>query len=253
MKILVVDDEKPARQRLIGLLREIGPDLQVVGEASNGVDAVDQCITRDVDLLLMDIRMPLMDGLDAAREIARLPHPPVVIFLTAFDEHALEAFDSNAIDYLLKPIRKSRLQTALEKAKVFNLARWKVLESSPLMTGRMRSHIAAHNRGEVVLMPVGEVRYFQADRKYVLACSATQRILIDEALKALEKEFSPLLVRVHRNALVSARYIRGVYRDPNGRLQVRLDGIRESIEVSRRHVSALRHSLTNRSAKDSSF
>ncbi|MCI0655228.1 MAG: response regulator, partial [Methylococcaceae bacterium] len=98
MKILVVDDEKPARQRLIGLLREIGPDLQVVGEASNGVDAVDQCITRDVDLLLMDIRMPLMDGLDAAREIARLPHPPVVIFLTAFDEHALEAFDSNAID-----------------------------------------------------------------------------------------------------------------------------------------------------------
>ncbi|MGH8548615.1 MAG: LytR/AlgR family response regulator transcription factor [Methylococcales bacterium] len=253
MKILVVDDEKPARQRLISLLQEIGPDLNVAGEASNGVDAIDQCIGKAVDLVLMDIRMPLMDGLDAARELARLPHPPVVIFLTAYDEHALQAFDSNAVDYLLKPIRKSRLQTALEKAKVFNLARWNDLESNPRLAGTMRSQLAAHQHGEIVLMPVNEIRYFQADRKYVLVCSAGQRMLIDESLKALEKEFSSLLIRVHRNALIAVRYIRGVYRDTNGRLKVRLDGVPESIEVSRRHVSALRQSLGIWPAKDSSF
>ena len=240
MKILVVDDEKPARQRLIGLLREIDADLEVVGEAANGVDAIDQCIGRAADLLLMDIRMPLMDGLEAAREIARLPNPPVVIFVTAYDDHALQAFDSNAVDYLLKPIRKSRLQSALEKAKIFNLARWKELESSLLAIGGMRSHIASHYRGEVELIPVAEIRYFQADRKYVIACSADQRVLIDESLKTLETEFSPLLIRVHRNALVAVRYIRRVNRDANGRLRVSLDGVAESIEVSRRHVSDVR-------------
>jgi two-component system response regulator AlgR len=253
MRILVVDDEKPARQRLIGLLEEIGPDLTVVGVASNGVDAIDQCVSKAVDLVFMDIRMPLMDGLDTARELARLPHPPVVIFLTAYDEHALEAFDSNAVDYLLKPIRKSRLETALGKAKVFNLARWNDLESSPLLAGRRRSHVAAHTRGEVILMPVSEVRYFHADRKYVLARSADRRLLIDEALKALEHEFSSLLIRVHRNALVAVRHIREVYRDTDGRLLVRLDGVPEPVEVSRRHVSALRACLSDWLAKDSSF
>jgi two-component system, LytTR family, response regulator AlgR len=246
MKILVVDDEKPARQRLISLLQELGPEWMVVGEASNGVDAIDQCVNKNADLLLMDIRMPLMDGLDAAREVARLPHPPVVIFLTAYDDHALQAFDSNAIDYLLKPIRKTRLQTALDKAKVFNLARSRVLESSPLMSGRVRSHISAHARGGIVLMPVGEVRYFQADQKYVLARSVEECILIDDALKSLEKEFSALLIRVHRNALVAVRYIRGVYRDANGRFRVRLDGVDETIEVSRRHVAGLRAALSDR-------
>lgn len=245
MKILVVDDEKPARQRLISLLHEIGPEFKVVGEASNGVDAIDQCIRKEVDVLLMDIRMPLMDGLDAAREIARLPNPPVVIFLTAYDRYALEAFDSNAIDYLLKPIRKSRLETALAKAKVFSLARWRQVEASPLLMGKMRSHIAAHHRGALVLMPVSEIRYFQAELKYVLARSAGQRMLIDDSLKTLEKEFSPLVIRVHRNALVAVRYIRTLYREPNGRLKVRLDGVDEPIEVSRRHVSALREALSN--------
>ena len=245
MKILIVDDERPARQRLVSLVQELGADFNIVGEASNGVDAIDQCVKKAADLLLMDIQMPLMDGLDAAREIAKLPRPPVVIFVTAYDEHALQAFDSNAVDYLLKPIRKSRLETALEKAKVFNLSRWKALELTPLMAGKMRSHITAHIHGEVVLMPVTQVRYFHADQKYVLACSVDSSILIDESLKSLEKEFSLLFIRVHRNALVAVRYIRGVHRDGKGRLQIKLDGVKESIEVSRRHVAALRIALSH--------
>lgn len=245
MNILIVDDEKPARQRLASLIQELGEDYVIAGEASNGVDAIDQCVEKNADLLLMDIQMPLMDGLDAAREIAKLPQPPVVVFVTAYDEHALQAFEFNAVDYLLKPIRKSRLKTALEKAKVFNLSRWKALELTPLLVGKMRTHIAAHQHGEIALLAVADIRYFHAEQKYVVACAVDRNILIDESLKSLEKEFSQLFIRVHRNALVAVRYIRDVHRDNNGRLQVNLDGIKESIEVSRRHVTDLRNALSH--------
>ncbi len=245
MKILIADDEKPARQRLHSLIQELSDNYEVIADASNGEETVRQCVELKPDLVLLDIRMPIMDGINAARELAKFNTPPVIIFVTAYDEHALQAFDSNAIDYLLKPIRKERLLAALEKAKVFTRARWHSLQKSQLGTEKIRSHICVHERGELTLIRVSDIRFFMADQKYVVAQVPERQILIDESLKSLEKEFPHRFVRAHRNALAALEHIQALERDAIGRFKIRFNDVSEKIEVSRRNATTIRSALRN--------
>ncbi len=244
MKLLIADDEKPARHRLRSLIEELGSGYQIVAEATNGEEVVQHCSTTQPDLVLLDIRMPIMDGINAARELANFASPPVIIFVTAYDEHALQAFDSNAIDYLLKPIRKERLCIALEKAKVFNRSRWQSLQKSPLGSDSKRSHICVSERGELALVKVADIRFFLADQKYVMARTVEREILIDESLKSLEQEFSDRFVRAHRNALVALKHIQNLEKDLMGRSQIRFRDVAEKIAVSRRKAASIRAALS---------
>jgi len=187
MKALIVDDELPARDRLAALLRECG-NVEIVGDAANGRDAVEAVARLSPDLVLLDIRMPLMDGIEAARHIAGFENAPAVIFCTAFDGHALAAFDANAVDYLVKPIRLERLKAAIARAQRFTGA---ALERAEIAGGgpRKRSHLCARVRGNLQLVPIGEIQYLMAEDKYVVVHHAKGAVLIEEALKALETEF----------------------------------------------------------------
>ncbi|HIE54474.1 MAG TPA: response regulator transcription factor [Chromatiaceae bacterium] len=242
MNVLIADDEAPARERLRHLLDAIGPPYTTIGEAENGVEVLHLCTETKPDLVLLDIRMPVMDGIEAAQALTRLDAPPAVIFVTAYDQHALQAFDANAIDYLLKPIRQIRLEQALEKVSLFSQARrqQQLQRSLPRIEQQPRTHICATAGGKLQVIPVAQVRYCRADQKYVAMRTQRQELLINESLKALEREFPERFVRVHRNALVAIAYLEALEKAPNGRPHVKLQGIDESVEVSRRHVSSLR-------------
>jgi len=240
VKILIADDEAPARTRLRRLVEEIdGHDI--VGEAANGREALLLSDKTQPDVLLLDIRMPGMDGLEAARHVATLENPPAVIFTTAYGDHALEAFAAHALDYLLKPIRKERLAQALTHVRKLNRAQSAAL--SNVETAQARSHICARVRGALQLVPVGEIVYFLADQKYVTVRYSEGSVLIEESLKALETEFAAAFTRIHRNALVAAAHIVGLERDDDGHVHVRLRGVTERLEVSRRHAADLRQRL----------
>jgi two-component system response regulator AlgR len=236
MKILIVDDEQLARDRLARMIGNFA-DHQVVGEAGNGVEAVKAASLVQPEVVLMDIRMPGMDGLEAARHIVEADEPPAVIFCTAYEEHAIEAFNLQAVGYLLKPVRKENLETALGKAQRVNKAQLAALadEQPP-----RRTHISARTRRGIELVPVDDVRYFQADQKYVTVRYGDGEIIIDETLKDLEDEFGERFVRVHRNALVASRHIVGLDRRSDGHYQIRLRDIDEAVTISRRHVAGVR-------------
>lgn len=236
MRIMIVDDEAPARMRLRRLIEELG-EYQVVGEAANGREALLRYGELNPDILLMDIRMPGMDGLEAAKHLSALPDPPAVIFTTAYSDHALAAFEAHAVGYLLKPVRKERLDEALKAVR--RLTRSQV-ESVHAQEGRARSHICAYVRGNLQLIPVSRIRHFQADQKYVTVRFPEGRVLIEESLKALEEEFGDSFIRIHRNALVACAYVTGLEKTAEGSYQVRLQDIPEPLEVSRRHVAAVR-------------
>lgn len=237
MKCLVVDDESLARQRLTRLLEDMG-EWKVCGEAANGEQALQQVQQLRPDLVLMDIRMPGMDGLEAARHIVQLENPPALVFATAYGDHALEAFETQAVDYLLKPIHPQRLKQALDKARRLSGVELEKLHKSQAGSGR--THLCARKRGNLELVPIDEVVYLQADNKYVTVCSATQQILIEESLKSLEQEFAGYLIRIHRNALVAVRAIRGLEKNAEGHCCVLLEGINERLEVSRRLLPDVR-------------
>lgn len=238
MKVLIVDDEKLARARLRELIMKIGGHA-VVGEAINGSDAIDKTMRFNPEVLLMDIRMPVMDGLEAAMHLMSMETPPGVIFTTAYDEHALEAFEVNAVDYLLKPIRKERLAGALQKATRLTLKQLREVnraQEDPMA----RSHISVQLRGKISLIPIQDVFYFLADSKYVTVRTATEQHLMEESLVNLEEEFGERFLRIHRNALVATAYIRGIEKQPSGRWQILLRGVDEKLEVSRRHTAGVR-------------
>jgi len=237
MKCLVVDDESLARQRLTRLLEDMG-EWKVCGEAANGEQALQQVQQLRPDLVLMDIRMPGMDGIEAARHIVQLENPPALVFATAYGDHALEAFETQAVDYLLKPIHPQRLKQALDKARRLSGVELEKLHKSQAGSGR--THLCARKRGNLELVPIDEVVYLQADSKYVTVCSATQQILIEESLKSLEQEFAGYLIRIHRNALVAVRAIRGLEKNVEGHCCVLLEGINERLEVSRRLLPDVR-------------
>jgi two-component system response regulator AlgR len=239
MKILIADDEKLARLRLKSLLNELNEDIQIVAEAENGRAALKKWQETGADILLLDIRMPDMDGLDAARELAKTQSPPAIIFTTAYDAHALQAFDANAVDYLLKPIRKDRLLNALQKAQVFNRAKWDGLMQW-LPERPVRSHLCVQVQADLHLIPVKDIVFFQADQKYVIIQTLQKAYLLDEPLKALEDEFSGLFIRIHRNALVSLLHIEELEKKPDGQLLVKCQGIDERLVVSRRLAAKVR-------------
>ena len=238
MKVLLADDEPLARERLRGLLAEI-PGVQLVGEASNGREAFEQAVAKRPDTVLLDIAMPVLDGLEAARYLLALDPPPAVVFCTAYDEHALAAFEARAVDYLVKPIRRERLAQALERAG--RLSGERVAELGAALSGETRrTHLCARLRGSLRLIPVEEVRYLQAEEKYTVVHHARGEDLIEESLKSLEKEFGEGFLRIHRNCLVARDELQELRRDSDGHVHAVLRHGGDELEVSRRCLPALR-------------
>ena len=238
MKVLIVDDEPLARERLGALLRDCD-GVSVAGEAGDGRAALETAARLQPDVVLLDIRMPLMDGLETARHLSVLEHPPAVVFCTAYDEHALAAFDAGAVDYLVKPVRLDRLRGALERARRFGAAEFEQLRSAP-GASQQRGHLCARVRGNLVLVPVADILYLLAEDKYVVVHHAKGEVLIEEALKSLEEEFTDRFVRIHRNCLVARDRLTGLTRSAEGTIYAQLEGSTATLEVSRRNLPALR-------------
>ncbi len=235
LRALIVDDEAPARERLRRLLEELG-HVAVVGEATNGVEALVTCASLDPDVVLLDVRMPGMDGIEAARHLGTLEDPPAVIFTTAYDEYALQAFETQAVGYLVKPVRREKLERAIRQAaRVAGPQLARVAEQSQL--GRRRTQISTRLGEQLKLVPVSDIYYFAAEQKYVTVRHSGGRELIDESLRALEQEFAPDFVRVHRTALVARRHVSSIERGSEGLLLVRLTGCNETLPVSRRSAT----------------
>lgn len=242
MKVLIVDDEKPARDRLSRMVENLAA-YQVVDEADNGNEALRKAEICQPDIVLMDIRMPGMDGIQAARHLSRLSQPPAVIFTTAYADHALEAFETHAVDYLLKPVRKERLKNALEASSKPNKAQ--TSQSDHMLSDiEPRQHICARVRGNLVLVPIDKIYYFLADQKYVTVRHSEGEVLIEDSLKNLEKEFADQFHRIHRNALVSLAKVCGMRSEKNGH-QVMFKDIENTLEVSRRHLPTIRKIIKN--------
>ncbi|MDH3549499.1 MAG: LytTR family DNA-binding domain-containing protein [Gammaproteobacteria bacterium] len=245
MKILIVDDEKPARDRLQQLLAdEDGYD--VVGEAGNGHEALALAAECKPDIVLLDIRMPGMEGIETAHHLNTMDPPPAVVFTTAYDEYAVDAFEARAIGYVLKPVRRSRLTGALEHAARF--ARSALSEAAAEANLEVqRKHVCAYTHGELKLIPVGEIACFRADQKYVSVDHDSGQDLIDDSLKSLEAEFGSRFVRIHRSALIAVDRIDRIEKDPDGKSRVILrDGSHvddKELIISRRHVAEVRRRL----------
>ncbi|MCK4744013.1 MAG: response regulator transcription factor [Sulfuriflexus sp.] len=243
MKVLVVDDETLARDRLVSMLQDLDDDYQVVGEAANGLQAIEQVLALQPEVLLLDIHMPGMNGLEVATHLAKHESAPAIIFTTAYDEHALAAFEAQAIAYLLKPIQSEQLATSLKKAQQLRHGQLKEIQTRD---ESKRSHISVKLRGDLQLIPVASVQYFRADQKYIEMRHSAGISLIEESLKTLEEEFSDSFIRVHRNALIAISAVTGIERDSLGRSYVLLTGCEERLDVSRRHVSAIRQLLKSK-------
>ncbi len=242
MNILITDDEPLARARLRNLIGEIGQEAHIVGEASNGKEALLLSNQLKPDVILLDIRMPGIDGLEAAAHLAAYEPAPAVIFTTAYGDHALAAFEANAIDYLLKPIRKQRLEQALKKAHRLKASQLLNLHQRGGKT-EARSHICAHSRGTLHLIPIEEIICCRAEHKYVTVYYRGGEILIEKALKSLEQEFVEYFLRIHRNTLVARPFLAGMEKDKQGRYHVVLRDSPERPEVSRRHTGTIRRTL----------
>ncbi len=279
MRVLIVDDEAPARARLRRLLEERGGgrgevaalDPRVAGEAASGMAALELLEREPVDVVLLDIRMPGMDGIEVAHHLQGLPRAPFVVFVTAFDQHALAAFEARAIDYLLKPVRRERLLAALERAAALGAGRagtGRAHGGAPasrapsvdkaalgalrgdLAAGGVaapaRTHFAARMHGRLELVPVEEVRYLRAEQKYVAARHPAGVLLLDDSLVSLESELGTRFLRVHRNALVAGAHVRALERSALGGWRVVLEGVEERVEVSRRLAGRVRALLRGR-------
>ena len=240
MKVLIVDDEQLARQRIHHLLNSIG-DYDVVGEAATGEQALVKTQNSNPDIVLMDIRMPGMDGIEAAKYINRIENPPAIIFTTAFSEHAIKAFETHAVDYLLKPIKQDRLEAALQSAK--KLTRTQLTNLQTNKNPNSRQKICVKTRGSLELIPVEEIIYFKADQKYVTLRTEDHEYLIEESLKSLEEEFEHMFVRAHRNALVAETYISGLTKNSTNHPCLSFNGVDDLLEISRRHLPDLRKKL----------
>ncbi|QLQ26375.1 MAG: response regulator transcription factor [Dechloromonas sp.] len=251
LKILVVDDEPLARDRLRELLVDISIQFPstVVGEAGNGVAALEFLRDHAVDVVLADIRMPCMDGIELAGHLGAFPAPPAVIFTTAYDNYAVQAFDLNAVDYLLKPVRAQRLLVALQKLQAAQPADRELLASvGRAVRGGGRTHLSCLERGRLLLVPVAEVLYFKADLKYVTARTVEREYLLDEALTHLENEFAERFIRLHRAVLVARTALAGFEKaagdDAEAYGWALLRGVPDKLPVSRRQWAPARSALT---------
>ena len=242
MNVLIVDDEPLARERLIRMVGELEGYRVLEPSASNGEEALALIDSLRPDVVLLDIRMPGLDGLQVAAKLCEREAPPAVIFCTAHDEFALEAFQVSAVGYLVKPVRVEALAAALKQAERPNRVQLAALTRPPQTPGQgPRSHISARTRKGIELIPLEQVIYFVADHKYVTLRHEGGEVLLDEPLKALEDEFAARFVRIHRNALVALERIERLQRTPLGHFQLYLRGLGgEALTVSRRHVAGVR-------------
>lgn len=241
LRLLVVDDEAPARRRLCEVLEDCSQQLplQVVGESDNGVDALETAQRERLDALLLDIRMPGMDGIEVAQHLQKLHRPPAVIFTTAYDNYACQAFEVNAVDYLMKPVRAERLVAALSKARSLTQS---TLDALRQAHPKARTHLSLSEKGKLRLVPVEAILYLKAELKYITVKTLEREYLLEESLVKLEAEFGDRFLRIHRNCLVSKDLVEQV-----GKLSgsdeghfVRLRGLDEALPVSRRQYSLLR-------------
>lgn len=236
LRVFIVDDEAPARNRLRELLHDCSDQLalDIVGEAANGKEALDKLVETEVDVVLMDIRMPQMDGVELAQHLQKLDKPPVIIFTTAYDSYAIKAFELRAIDYLLKPIRLGRLFDALTRARDAVPIQTEVLRE---LLPEPRKNLSIHERGKIHLVPIEDVLFLRAELKYITVKTAEREYLIEESLTALEKEFATRFVRIHRNCIVAKEAIVGFQRggDENeSGWMVKLKNVEETLPISRR-------------------
>ncbi len=250
LRLLLVDDEPLARSRLRDLLSDIAEEVPttVVAEAHDGHSALALIQKHPCDIALVDIRMPGMDGVEFARHLARWPAAPSVIFVTAYDQYAVSAFELAVLDYLVKPVRAARLAVALQKAARHpdEAAR---LEKSALAT---RRHLSCLERGRILLVPVADILYLRAEQKYVTARTVEREYLLEESLVKLEDEFADNFVRVHRNCLVASAALMGLERtgaeeSKEDSWQVILPGLDERIPVSRRQLPLIKKVLKPKS------
>jgi two-component system response regulator AlgR len=235
VKILIVDDETLARQRMVSMIDELGAPYQVVGEADSGEAALTQFERLGADVVLMDIHMPGMDGLEAAQRLSQMEYPPAVVFTTAFEEYALQAFETAAQDYLLKPVRRARLLEALSRCQRLTRS-----QANAAAEEQGVPKLKASYRGGLTTIPLDQVIYLRADSKYVVARHIDGELLLEESLKALQERFGDWLLRIHRNALVVRRCLTGLERGQDGICRAVLKGCDETLEISRRHLPEVR-------------
>lgn len=240
LNILIVDDEAPARSRLRELLADVC-GVTLIAEAKNGKDALTRANETHPDVVLLDIRMPEMDGIEVAQHLQKLAAPPAIIFTTAFDNYAMQAFEINAVDYLLKPIRSERLQAALQKARALLPSQLDALTK----LNPQRTHLSIAERGRILLVPITDIIYLRAELKYITVRTAEREYLIEESLTHLEHEFGKVFIRLHRNCLVAHAYILGyekqAHEGHNEKQWVALlKNIPDTITVSRRQQHLIR-------------
>ena len=236
MKVVIADDEPLARERLRALLAD-EPGVQVVAEAGDGHATLHACAEHHPDMVLLDISMPGIDGLETARHLAAYEPRPAVVFCTAYDAHALSAFEAAAIDYLMKPVRAERLAAALERARTFIAGR---ANAAPAVATQARRVLCARLRGGLRLVPVEDILYLQAEEKYVVVHHLRGEDLIEESLRSLEDEFSGRFIRIHRNCLIARDRLQEVRRTPAGQVQAVLRDVAQPLEISRRCVAGLK-------------
>jgi two-component system, LytTR family, response regulator AlgR len=253
MRVFIADDEAPARERLKELLEDIAAEVptELAGEARHGLEAIELVPASGAQVLLLDIQMPGMGGLEVARHLAGLATGPAIIFVTAHDRHAVEAFELNALDYLLKPVRASRLAAALRKAGA--AARPPDAERLAKAQSGAREYLSVSERHRIVLVPVRDIVFLRAEQKYVTLRTRERSHLIEEPLITLEREFADRFVRVHRNCLVARAAIRGFERAAPSQEEphwlVVLDGLDERLPVSRRQWPTLRELVADSGLK----
>ena len=243
LKVLVVDDEALARSRLRTLLGDCtAPAAVAAAEAADAVQAMKALQHESFDAVLLDIRMPGVDGMALARAIAALPQPPSVVFITAHSEHAVQAFELEAVDYLTKPVRLERLQQALQKVER--------LGQSPRTTPTQEAEdmLIIQDRGRTERVPLAEVLYFKAELKYITVRTVSRSYILDGSLSELEERYATRFMRIHRNALIARRAVRSLEKhfDPEEGegWAVRLNGVDELLAVSRRQLSAVREAIS---------
>jgi two-component system response regulator AlgR len=243
LRIVIADDEGPARSRIRDLLEDCAAAfaLEVAGEAANGRALIELLQRTPADVVLLDIRMPEMDGIEAAQHIQKLPDPPAVIFTTAYDAYALKAFELHAVDYLLKPIRLRRLHDALTRVRSITPLSLDVLQQ---LTPDARRHLSVQERGRVILVPVDKILFMRAELKYVTIRTAEREHLLEESLTRLEQEFHEKFVRIHRSCLVARDHIesfeRGGEEGGESGWVVQLRGLDQRLPVSRRQQHVMK-------------
>ncbi|MDX1451300.1 MAG: LytTR family DNA-binding domain-containing protein [Oleiphilaceae bacterium] len=237
MSVYIADDEALARERLKRMI-EAMPDYQVAGEAENGESALHDISRLQPDIALLDIRMPGMDGLALAGQLSKLQAPPAIIFCTAYDEYAIEAFKHQAVGYLLKPARQEELLQALKQAQRLSRAQLHALQHKQ----DSEQIFVAHSWQGHERIPLHDIYYFRADQKYLTVVHRQGETLSDQTLKELEETYADSFVRAHRSALVNLQHIRALTRNAQGQYQLELHN-GDQVVVSRRHTADLKTRL----------